>query len=165
MTYAGARGDTETEMGKVLHFALPQSDLHPAFKSLNDKIMSRGKNARGTEGQPFKLNVANSLWGQKGFPFLQNYLTLLSTDYGAGMNIVDYKTNPDVARLDINNWVAQKTEDKIKDLIPEGVIDNMTRLVLADAIYFNAAWMEKFEPDATKDEDLICSTDPPRRFR
>jgi serpin B len=153
MTYAGAGGVTETEMGKVLHFDLPQQDLHPAFKELNDKIMSRGKNAEGTNGTPFKLNVANSLWAQKDFPFVRHYL--FYTDYyRAGLNFVDYKANPESARLEINKWVADNTENKIQDLIPQGVIDNLTRLVLANAIYFNAAWATAFEEGATRDEDF-----------
>jgi serpin B len=151
MTYAGARGDTEKEMAQALHFLLPQDRLHPAFSRLAAELASRGEGAQGTDGKGFRLNVANALWGQEGYQFLLEFLNVLETYYGAGLKTVDFAGDPEAARQTINDWVSQETENRIQDLIPPGVIDTLTRLVLANAIYFNAAWLYPFEPDVTAD--------------
>ncbi|MBN1347463.1 MAG: serpin family protein [Phycisphaerae bacterium] len=151
MTYAGARGQTEQQMADTLHFTLPQERLHPAFNALDLALASRGKGASGADGEGFRLNIANAIWGQKDYAFLEAYLDVLAVDYGAGMHVVDFVTAPEPARLTINKWVSDRTEGKIKDLIPQGVIDAMTRLVLTNAVYFNAAWKHPFEKSNTKD--------------
>ncbi len=151
MTYAGARGETERQMAEVLRFRLEQARLHPAFNALDQALASRGAGAKAKDGQPFRLNIANSLWGQAGYKFLPAFLDTLAENYGAGLRLVDFQKSPDVARETINDWVANQTEGKIRDLIPQGAIDALTRLVLANAIYFNAAWMYPFEKDATQD--------------
>lgn len=151
MTYAGARGETERQMAQVLHFALEQARLHPAFNALDQALASRGAGAKSKDGQPFRLRVANSLWGQAGYTFLPAFLDTLAENYGAGLRLVDFKGAPEDARKAINKWVSDRTEGKIRDLIPQGAIDTLTRLVLANAIYFNAAWMHTFEKSATQD--------------
>ncbi|MHB8085312.1 MAG: serpin family protein [Dehalococcoidia bacterium] len=151
MTYAGAKGTTAQQMADTLHFTLPQDSLHTTFNGLDQELASRGKGAKDKEGNSFKLNIVNALWGQKGYQFLSQYLDLLAQDYGAGMRLLDYRTDPDGSRLTINKWVADQTKDKIQNLIPAGAIDTMTRLVLTNAIYFNAAWATAFEKAATQD--------------
>jgi serpin B len=147
MTYAGARGETEAEMAEVLHFSLPQGQLHPAFNSLDLQL---NQQLEGEE-QPFELNIANSIWGQQDFTFEPDFLDVLAENYGAGLRLVDYVQAAEAARLQINGWVEDETQDKIKDLIPPGAFDPLTRLVLANAIYFKAAWQNQFEEFATKD--------------
>ncbi len=151
MTYAGARGETEQQMAKALHFDLPQAGLHPSFNSLDQELAQRGQGAQGQDAKGFRLNVVNALWGQKDYQFLPAFLDLLSQNYGAGMQLVDYINAAEQARTTINDWVSQQTEDKIKDLIPPGVLNELTRLVLTNAIYFNAAWATPFEEGATQD--------------
>ncbi|MDH7489164.1 MAG: serpin family protein [Anaerolineae bacterium] len=151
MTYAGARGTTERQMADVLRFTLPQDRLHPAFNLLDQALASRGAGAKSKDGKPFRLSVANSLWGQAGYKFLPAFLDTLAENYGAGLRLVDFHSAPEAARKTINDWVSDQTEGKIKDLIPQGAIDALTRLVLANAIYFNAAWMYPFDKDATQD--------------
>ena len=150
MTFAGARGQTETDMATALHFTLPQAELHPAFNALDLALASRGKDAKGSDGQGFRLNVANAVWGQIGFPFETAFLDVLGLNYGAGMNVVDYVEGTEEARSLINGWVEKKTEGKIKDILVEGSIDASTRLVLTNAVYFNAAWRTPFEEDNTQ---------------
>lgn len=153
MTYAGARGDTETEMGAVLHFTLPQSALHSSMGALNADLTARGNNA-GDEANgipPSSLRVANALFGEQTYPFLPQYLTLMATDYGAGLQLVDFRNAPDAARQQINAWVAENTEDRIQNIVPEGAITEETRLALANAVYFKASWLEPFEEQATAD--------------
>lgn len=151
MTFAGARGNTERQMAAVLHFSLEQARLHAAFNALDQALASRGAGAKSKDGKPFRLSVANSLWGQAGYKFLPAFLDTLAQNYGAGLRLVDFRSAPEAARKTINDWVSDQTEGKIKDLIPQGAIDALTRLVLANAIYFNAAWMYPFDKDATQD--------------
>lgn len=145
MTYAGAKGNTEKQMADVLHFTLPQERLHPAFGSLE-----KGLNEQGKEGV-FDLTVANALWPQKGFKFLDLFTGLVNKNYSAGLNEVDYAGDTEGARQTINKWVEEKTKDKIKELIKPGVLDKLTRMVLTNAIYFKGRWQFEFDKKDTKD--------------
>lgn len=151
MTYAGARGETETQMADTLNFALPQDRLHPAFNDLDLILASRGEGAKGKDGKGFRLHIVNAAWGQKDYAFLTAYLDTLAENYGSGMRILDYINFPEESRITINDWVTEQTEGKIEDLISEGAIDDLTRLVLTNAIYFNAAWKHPFDEENTID--------------
>ena len=148
MTYAGARGTTESQMADTLHFMLPQDTLHPTFKTLDESLPRAMENATD---ESFRLNVANALWGQSGYPFLPAFIDLLNENYGAGLQQLDFAADPDAARLRINDWISEQTAQRIKDLLQPGTIDAATRLVLTNAIYFKAAWLMKFEADFTDD--------------
>jgi serpin B len=150
MTYAGAKGQTADQMAQVMHFLLPADRLHPAFNKLALELESRSKAEGIPPDQVFQLSVANSLWGQTGFSFEKDFLDVLARNYGAGMRLVDYKKDAEAARKTINDWVSQSTNQKIKDIVPEGALDALTRLVLANAVYFKAAWLHPFGPDATR---------------
>ncbi len=136
MAQAGARGSTLAQMNQTLHYTLPDLSLHQAFNALQLDLANRQKNADPSAPDDFQLNVANATWGQAGYSFLPAYLDVLAENYGAGLRLVDFKANPEQARQMINYWVAQQTAQKIKDLIPQGSIDPLTRLVLTNAIYF-----------------------------
>jgi serpin B len=151
MTYTGARGGTEEQMASTLHYTLPQDRLHPTFNALDLALAQRGEGAAGRDGQGFRLNIANALWGQDGYPFLPEFLALLAKNYGAEMRLLDFATDAGAARVTINDWVENQTEGRIKDLIPPGVVNAATRLVLTNAIYFNAAWQHPFESHLTED--------------
>jgi serpin B len=150
MTYAGAKGETAQQMADTLHFTLSQAALHPAFNKLALELASRGEGAQGKDGEGFKLNVVNAIWGQKDYQFVQSFLDLLAINYGAGLRVLDFINNPSGSRDTINQWVSDQTAGEIKDLIPEGSITPLTRLVLTNAVYFNAAWETPFEPSMTK---------------
>ena len=149
MMYAGARGETARQMEEVLRFRLPPDQLHPAFNVLDLALSSRGENSDSQDDAKFRLNIANAIWGQKGYAFLPDFLDRLAENYGAGMQAVDFTDNPEASRTAINDWVAERTEDRIRDLIPQGLIDPLTRLVLTNAIYFNAAWHFPFDENRT----------------
>ncbi len=151
MTHAGARNNTEAEMAQVLGY-LPQSRLHAALNLLDLELAKRGKGASGTDGQPFRLHIVNATWGQKDHRFLPTYLDTLALNYDAGLRLMDFATQPEQSRLEINAWVQRQTEDRIKDLLPPNSITEITRLVLTNAIYFNASWKTPFDPDATATE-------------
>lgn len=150
MTYAGAGGATEEEMAQALRFALSQEELHAAFNHLDQVLAARGEGATSQDGEGFRLNIANALWGQRDYTFLSAYLDVLATNYGAGLRVLDFASAPEPSRVTINEWVSEETEGKIEDLIPPGAIDPLTRLVLTNAIYFNAAWANAFQEDATQ---------------
>jgi serpin B len=151
MTYAGARGETERQMTDTLHFRLPQERLHPALNGLDLELASRGEGGAGKDGEGFRLNIVNATWGQEGYEFLPGFLDTLAENYGAGLRLLDFADDPEAARRAINDWVSEQTEGRIEDLLPQGVIDALTRLVLTNAIYFNAAWATPFESGSTAD--------------
>jgi len=151
MTWGGARGETEAQMAEALSFLLAQNELHAAFNNLDAELAKRGEGAKGKDDEGFRLKVVNAIWGQKDFKFTAAYLDLLAQNYGAGLRVLDFIKNAEKSREIINDWVAVQTEDKIKDLLPEGSIDSLTRLVLTNAIYFNAAWLHQFKKDNTVD--------------
>ncbi len=151
MTMAGARGRTEAEMAEVLHLAGNREAIGAAYGKLlrqwNEDDRDRG----------YQLRVANRLWGQRGYKILDPFLVLTRRCYGAEMALVDYVGDAEGARLEINTWVEKQTEDKIKDLLQQGVIDNMTRLVLTNAVYFKGDWDMPFEESSTRKQDFKLS--------
>ena len=151
MTYAGASGETAQQIADTLQFLLDQDRLHPAFNWLDAELAKRGKGAEGKDGEGFRLNIVNAIWEQKDYEFLTDFLDVLAENYGAGLRILDFITETEKSRLTINDWVSDQTEGRIEDLIPQGAIDALTRLVLTNAIYFNAAWENPFDKKMTAD--------------
>jgi len=152
MTYAGAEGSTAEEMAATLRFILDQENLHPAFNALDQKLDSLAEiEVPQDQGDPFQLNIANAIWGQKDFHFESDFLDLLAENYGAGLRLLDYVSQPEKSRLAINEWVSDETKEKIQDLIPQGGIDSDTRLVLSNAIYFKATWLKPFNENLTEE--------------
>ena len=143
MTYGGARGETAKQINQTLHFA-GQGVSHPALSHLRKRL-----NAIQKEGH-IQLSIANSLWPQVDYTFLPDYLALTKEFYGSEIKPVDFKTDTEGARKTINSWVEDQTNDRIKDLIPEGMLDSLTRLVLANAIYFKGNWASQFKPEHTR---------------
>jgi serpin B len=151
MTWGGARGANATQMAEVLSFTLPADRLHPAFNALDLQLAGRGQGAAGMDGGGFRLRLVNAIWGQQGYGFLESFLDLLAVNYDAGLRLLDFLADPDAARLVINDWVEQQTEGKIKDLLEAGTVTGDTRLVLTNAIYFNAQWKEVFPKENSVD--------------
>ena len=146
MTYAGARNETESQMADTLHFGLPQDALHPAFNTLHLDLDSRSGGKQDNDPSAFRLNVTNALWGRQGYQFLDEFTTVVGENYGGAVRPTDFVGQPEESRLRINNWVADETEDRITDLIPQGKFEERPpALVLTNAIYFNAAWVRKFK--------------------
>ena len=151
MTYAGARGETSQQMADTLNYLLPQDRLHPAFNSLDIELSQRGEDAKGEDEKDFRLNIANAIWGQEGYEFLSEFLDILAENYSAGLRPLDFANAPEESRITINNWASDQTEGRIEDLIPEGLVNDTTSLVLTNAIYFNAAWQYPFMEEVTDD--------------
>jgi serpin B len=147
MAYAGARGETASELAEVLHFAGPGDDLHPGYNALHLALTAP---AETDDASDFTLTPANSVWTQAGYPFEPAYLDLLAQYYGAGAWQVDFAKETEAARTQINDWVEEHTNDRIQDLLPGGSLTNLTRLVLANAVYFKADWLQPFHPGFTR---------------
>ena len=155
MTPAGARGNTEHEMATVLHFPTEGVEGEPSFISRERVIASFGSLQEGLvasrETRGYELHIANSLWGQEGYPFKESFLDLVGKHFGGGFNIADFRRNADAERGRINQWVEEATREKIEDLIPTGGVDSLTTLVLTNAVYFKGQWLSRFDEERTSD--------------
>ncbi|MFW6369528.1 MAG: serpin family protein, partial [Myxococcota bacterium] len=147
MTHAGARGATAEQMAQALRFVLADDGHHDAFNAIEQALASRGQGAQGSDGEGFRLNINNAVWGQEGFGLESPFLDLLATRYDAGLRLLDFAAQPEVSREIINEWVSFHTEEKIPELLPEGSINDYTRLVLTNTVYFNAAWKHPLDDD------------------
>jgi serpin B len=144
MTWAGAAGTTETAMAATLHFPCGQDRLHACVNALDLQLKARA-NAAG-----FVYSCVNQLWGEKTARFESAFLRTVSENYGTGMRLLDFLHQPDPSRIVINTWVSEQTHDRIKDLIPQASIDQDTRLVLTNAIYFKAEWADTFSSEDSR---------------
>ncbi|KAI0213590.1 Serpin B3 [Lamellibrachia satsuma] len=145
MVYAGAEGNTKTEMGSVLKLGNVNINVNAGFRQLFESFNDPTNN--------YTLSVANAFFGRRGYPFLNKYLTLVSQFYYALLKNMEFAGNPEGSRLYINDWVANSTNQKIKDLLPQGSINAMTAAVLVNTIYFKGLWMTPFDV-----KDTISST-------
>lgn len=153
MTYAGARSDTRDEMAAALRFHLPGEKLHASFAALSEHMQAVQAD------YPVELHTAHSLWPQDTYPFLDSYLNRVKKYYRAEIRPMDYKNAAGEARRTINQWVENQTDNKIKDLIPPGALDALTRLVLVNAIYFKADWSHPFDEKRTETAPFYTAPD------
>jgi serine protease inhibitor len=155
MARAGARGDTAGQMDRVLHEVA--TDEHAAWlNALDAALVTRSGTFKDSAGKDTSvtLRIANAAFGQRDLTFEPAYLEALASRFGAGVRLVDYRTQTEAARQAINGWVKDRTEGRIPELIGRGVLDDLTRLVLVNAIYLKAAWQTAFNADATKPADF-----------
>ncbi|XP_078686718.1 leukocyte elastase inhibitor-like isoform X9 [Branchiostoma floridae x Branchiostoma belcheri] len=146
MTSLGARGSTEAAMKGTLCYKDMSNDvLHSTFSTLHQQLYASDK---------YTLQTANRLYGEQTYSFLQDFLNATRKNYGAELASVDFKGAAEQVRGTINKWVEEQTKDKIKDLIPAGAVDAMTRLVLVNAIYFKGNWDKQFKAEMTQDMDF-----------
>lgn len=147
MTYEGAKGDTAKEMAGVLHLPADMTEVRAFYTAL-----------LGRTSDKYELAVANAIWAQKGFSFLPSFTGTLTDQYKAEARDLDFAGDAEGSRTTINGWVEDKTKDRIKDLIPKGTLDAMTRAVLTNAIYMKADWQSQFEKESTYDEDFTLAS-------
>jgi serine protease inhibitor len=159
MAYAGADGTTRDEMAKVLHYPKNDSQLHQSFadlrKELNrvvqqSELISDQEKQYGRTNDPISLTVATRLFGQGGYDFRPPFLALVKDSYDAPFEPVDFISGSAAATKQINGWVEEQTRKRIRNLIPDGALGSLTRLVLVNAVYLKAAWTERFEKSATQ---------------
>jgi serpin B len=161
MTFAGADGETRTEMARVLHFPGDASAVPASFASLQHSLeemsvktaeLVKESKRFGGPSEPITLSIANRLFAQKGYDFREPFLALVKQNFGAAFELLDFVHDSSRATQHINKWVADQTRDRIRDLIPSGALDETTRLVLANALYLKAPWVDPFSEKATRPE-------------
>jgi len=149
MTRAGATGETLEQISAVLH-ADQAGDLDAGLNAIDQELAKRSGEYDWVDKKvQLELVPVNQLWGQRDYPFHDAYLDTLAAQYGAGMRLVDYIKATEDARQAINGWVSDQTRERIPELIPQGVLNTDTRLVLTNAIYLNAPWMHRFNEQST----------------
>lgn len=151
MIYEGARGQTADEIRSVFHFPEDDSIRRSSFAKIYNQINKRDKK--------YKLHTANALWAQKDYKFLDEYMNTIKRYYAGKVTNLDFVNDTENSRITINKWVEQQTNNKIKDLIPQGFLDALTRLVLTNAIYFKSVWVKQFDKEDTIEEDFRISPD------
>lgn len=149
LTYEGARGTTADEIRGVFHFPEDTTVLRDGFSEINDGI--NGGDSRYT------LRTANALWAEKTYAFLPGYVSTAETWYDAPVTNLDFITRPEDSRITINDWVEDRTEQKIQDLLPPGSIDASTRLVITNAVYFKGTWVKQFDAAETQEADFMIT--------
>ena len=164
MAYAGAEGDTRLQMAKVLHYPDDNAEVNNSFaalrKALADVVERSVHDAdslhkRGGEMDPITLTVASRLFGQSGYAFREPFLALLRNNDAAPLELLDFARNSSSATKHINTWVEDQTQQRIRDLIPDGALNDLTRLVLVNAIYLKAAWAKEFYEGAPSRRPFI----------
>jgi serpin B len=145
MVLAGARGETEAELAAAL--SVPEGGEEAWHEQLGLLIADLS----GEHHRPYTLYTANQLWGQADYPWEQPFLELTADAYQAPLEDADFRADPEAARADINDWVAHQTRDRIPELFGSGDINSLTRMVLANAIYFLADWDLPFDQGDTQD--------------
>jgi serpin B len=153
MAYAGSAGETRSQMGVVLHLDEQGDSIHAAFSALQDRLESI--HASGS----IEISSAQGLWLQHGFRLRRDYVQLIEAHYGASVLPIDFAADPDSARVEINQWIQERTNRRIEQLLPPGAINTLTRLVLTNAIYFRGDWRHPFDPDCTAPGDFWVRAD------
>jgi serpin B len=151
MASGGARGETEKQIWQTLHFNLAPDILHPTFATLAASLQTLQEKGQVT------LATAHSLWPQQGFRLLPDYLALCQTNYGISVKPVGYQGHTEAARKSINDWVADRTNRKIVELLKPGLLGKSTRLVLVNALYFKGKWTRQFDAPLTASEPFHTS--------
>jgi len=164
MTYAGAAGETKAEMASVLHYPSNEASLHGSFaafrmalEAIHESTVRKAKESaeHGDPSDPISLEIANRLYGQSGYAFRPEFLSLVKDNYGAPLAELDFVKASESVGTEINRWVGEVTHERISDLIPPGGLSEKTRLVLVNAIYLKAPWGECFEESDTKEESFF----------
>ena len=153
MTYAGARNNTKREMKEALHFTGGRDGLCRSFGELRERLNTVQK------AGDIKLSIANAIWAEKSHTFLPGFMDLVQKKYKSKISLADFIKNAETERKGINTWVEKQTNDTIKDLIPQGVLDALTRMVLVNAIYFKGDWASQFKKSHTREREFTVTAE------
>ncbi|WP_292467250.1 serpin family protein [Methanolobus sp.] len=149
--YDGAEGTTKEQIANVFYFPLDKPVLEVSLGKMIDEINS--------ETDDYELETANALWIQKKYPVKEQYISNVDNYYFGKVEKLDFVGQPENSRNTINDWVEERTKDKIKDLVPSSAINDKTRLIITNAIYFNGKWKTEFDKQDTKDRNFYPSED------
>ncbi len=150
MTYAGARGETKEQMARVMHFKNDDTGFHQVYGEYLAELDQMA-------GDSISLNIANSLWAQQDYHFLDSFFEVIESDYDSQTFQADFMADRESIRMDINDWVYKQTAENIDNLIARGVLTADTRLVLINAIHFFGPWLEEFDAELTREDTFYPS--------
>ena len=150
MTYAGSGGATKEQIARVFHFPLQDDTMHTALGNSLMRINSLG-------GNGVEIRMVNQLWADSQYEFLKPYLKGVEAAYHAPVKTMPFRMKPSQSREEINKWVANRTNGRIEDLLPNDAITSLTALILTNAVYFSAPWANRFDPDATTQDTFYPS--------
>ncbi|MBN1339760.1 MAG: serpin family protein [Bacteroidales bacterium] len=152
MVQAGASGQTEEEIQKTMHFP-DQQELLSGYMEITALLQDKNS-------ESLKLFIANALWAQQGYAFSEDYFSLMQKYFSVEPGYADFKTEQgrSEAVQKINTWISEHTENLIRNMVSPGVLNPLTRLVLANAVYFNGLWKKEFNPEKTG-EDVFYLND------
>jgi len=139
----------ETEAAEIADKYEEARRSHAAAQRLADEL-----NPLLKATEPYQWRVASSLWAERSYPFRSSFLETIHTYYGDVVRQVDFQSQAEAARRQINDWVARQTSDRVKGLFLAGSLDSLTRLVIANAVYFQGQWLTPFPPGSTRAEDF-----------
>lgn len=142
ITYEGSNGKTKSQMANTFNFTSPK--LKEDFKQIFAAMEKSNQDG-------FELNIANALWLQKKFNLLSKYVEVASKYYEAGLDTLDFINDSEGSRKIINEWISKKTNGKIENMIQPGILGELTRLVITNAIYMNAKWETPFDKSRSSD--------------
>lgn len=151
MTANGAVGRTQQQMLDVLHVD-SLAAYNAGLAALTQEVEALAGPVKLYDGTPgeIALAAANALFGDRAVTWQRGFLTVLAKEYGAGMHVVDWRHATETARELVNGWTSEQTHGRIPQILPAGVVDDTTRLVLVDALYFKAPWLVPFDKGSTK---------------
>jgi serpin B len=158
MLRPGARGRTAAEIDAVLQLpeAKPEPEPEPEHLSsflgaLNDVLATRSRQPTPADPEQaaLRFETANALWGHLHTVWDPAYPAAIERDFGAAMQLVDYRRSPAEITATINGWTAERTHGRIPAILPPGVVTAITRLVLVSAVYLQAPWHEPFSAART----------------
>jgi serpin B len=152
MIWAGARGETEAQIAQVFHYPYGQDALHQTFGELQRSLDT------GIGYDLYRLDIANRLWGQTGYPWSEPFLEITRVDYGAELVEADIQHDQETVRQAVNTWASERTAGKIPELLQPGLITPLTRLILANAIYFKGTWVSRFDTGQTRTQSFRLSS-------
>ncbi|XP_047424421.1 leukocyte elastase inhibitor-like isoform X2 [Mugil cephalus] len=157
MVMLGARGNTAAQMSECLKNKDSGDGVHASFAQLIAEL--------NKSDAPYALSVANRLYGEQSYQFVEEFLGKTRKHYNAELEKVDFAGNAEAARLNINSWVEKQTRDKIKNLLASGVVNSMTRMVLVNAIYFKGNWDRQFQESETQDAPFRLSKNSTKQVK
>jgi serpin B len=163
MTYAGAEGTTASQMASVLQIPSGGASIFDAQNALSqalngraaaalaaDEKVASGNGASAPSPSNYALEVVNSVWGEQGYPWASPFLAILAESYGTGVYVEDFAEDPAAGESAINAWVSNATDGKISPLLAPMALDNLTRMVLVNAIHVKLPWASPFQVSSTQ---------------
>jgi serpin B len=155
LLYAGTKGETAAELENTLHITLRDSSLHTAYRDMLNEF-DEYKALTGGSGDTLKtrIDVANGLWAQNGFPLRDDFVSTVRDYHRSELASLDFAGAPEQSRTTINEWISDRTQGMIKNMLSPASLKNKTSLVMANAIYFEAQWQQQFTIGSTKQGDF-----------